>query len=611
MSIDVRTLLQKCKMKMQKRESNAAFGMVSLVPNKPLLLIFLGKHKEDYIEEVKRTLDMNWVAHSQSMLYKKYETPEKFQAALNEDEDGNIELEDAVISQCNVNKGFVSPANVILAYFLNVDEDTEKFIEILDKPFSPVAAGVITRFLFVMGKTSRTKDKKRMKQTLSCLDSYAKGENKRNWIRNYAVIMSDCMRGGATISEEEIVDRYSVFAELLLIYNSRNNNSGEGFTLILPELTEENNNFITSAFKRKEKPRDEINRVVLWKYIELCMRKSSEVDDEISVEDMRETCKRIGENFLNEEVGPKLPTNEDMKGLPFGVTKASEVGEIPNREGKLDDKTFGVWKLYKKKYFQDIVANSISKEEGLEFYLEKELGALGCGRINDKFDSLLRIIKEDEDFFEFFKIASGNESLLQYGLKATAETMKQQMILSLEKVIKSLIQKAGEYQEELAHFSRVVYPQDLEIKEYYEPLMSNYLDMAESQGVIDKVKTPCLEDELEKRIDTMYENLLNSDQGRRLLLSFEEELQARTGVIAANALIAATLFVTEAQMQEVIQMPLVGVDKIGDYSFVNPNAGFVTMADGALFNDSKIFPVSRTDCLDRVAFYKFTISNII
>lgn len=584
-------ILQTCNQKMQEAEMYAGFTGIARQPNRPVLLVFLGEHDPSCIEEVRRTLEMNWPQHSNEIICKTYATPEAFQKAIQPDQEGNIELEDCIIEQCEQRKGFRTTSDVIIGYFLNLTQDGIAFADILNQPFDTPVGGAMTRFVFAVGRFSRSKEKRTSCEVLNRIRDLA-NENQAVWRNTHVVSLGDYMYGGGVIAAENKAENYAIAVEMLLIYNS------VGSSMILPYATVETGHFITGSFKRIGKPRNRINQSVLFRYLERCQKIAAQAEEEHvaqrgDLDRMYQECVDLTRQLFDRDVMPKFPKEEDMRGFPNEVVDVSGTDELGG-----EDRTCGVWTGYRKLYFEEAVKNSLGDPMKLSKKFEWELGKKNnCAQIQQLFEALKEKIEEQE----MIPFTPRDNSFREYGIAAAVKVFNELTLSALKQAIEHLQENARGYQECIARIQGRIHPNDEQIQIYYSAKVDHYLGM--TPELLNEMRSPCAEFALKDRMLSFYEKILLSEPD--LKLPFEQELQKRTDVATANQRIQEVLLVTPAEMESDMRMHIRGADHlIGDYVLVNPKVVAGEMGGTR-------FEVGRTDCLDRIAFYAYSVSTIL
>jgi hypothetical protein len=596
--MEINELVWSCKNKAKEGTRQTGIGRTIRKPQRPLAILFLGEHNRNCREEVERTLRSCWPAGGyNSVSITGYETPERFRRALTCDNNGRMELEDLIIEQCKNQKSFQVHTDVILAYFLNLDgADAEEYLELLDEKPDVGTGGRITRVVFAMSSCQRRSEKEQVRHRLERLSQLAQEDKEQVWRSTVVVSLSNNLYDGSTLDEEQFEEGYSLAVEMLQLYNSAR--LPEDPSVSFPNANDPDYNLVTGAIKRIEKPFDEIVRTVLWQYLRSCQSACSDQagDERISVQDLLKMCNQAMLDFLNQRVYADLPVNADLGGLPNGVTLPRDAGEDGGT-----DRTCGVWKAYKEKYYVSKVDEACGSDEALQDYFEDYFSQrYSCGVFRAEFAVLARELQEKGAAF-YPNAPTGSTELAAFGRYAAHCRMVERALPAMIAAARQLSQDAETYVSSLDRLAVDLNPQDDSVINFYSPEVKGYLDaLPADNGVKAKMKRPCGEEKLRERVEEFFDEVMNC---AFLKLPFDEELARRIGQAQASHVLSNVLNQPETAMGICARMYLNNLYSIGDIVLLNTGAGF---ASGTAIAGVP-FQVSRSDCVDRIAFYKFRV----
>lgn len=604
--METNKIIQSCVAQMQRADSLAGGGRQVRWPNRPLLVIFLGHHAEENRDEVRKSIRLCWPVLADAVQYLSFETPDAYRAAISEDpRDGAIPLEDALLEQCNPQKGFHVHTDPIIAYFLDAgSSETPEFLRLLNAEFAPAAVGVITRFLFSVCRGVRNADRRRMKEHLRLLDEYAHDpENQKRWENSYLFAVSDQMRNGAALtSPAQFTEGYILLTELLLVYNSRPADGEVAAVLPLPRgvVPLDKGNFITGAILRITKPREEIVRSVLREYVNECSARFGNAGEAAPVESIVAFCRELLLDRYSTLVEPILPAAEDLRWLPVADLPLSPASA--GEDGGAGDLTHGCWRAFKEKHFVSAVREACGADGALLEYFKRELSSkYKASDIRMRFPAVGDSLSEEL----FRPTAPGGADLASHGVFAAKQAFAQLALPALRSAVAYLYDVSSKYQETLVRLQGELHCEDKGIVDNYSDWIRNYI--AANPAVSAEMTLPCREDAFGERLKDFFSTALNNCDFLRL--PFDKELERRIGEAEANHQILNSLNVPDDEMQLRGRMHVDGYEStIGNYILLDPDARYARdLPDLACSN----FEVRSSDCVDRISFYAFRRDRIL
>jgi hypothetical protein len=599
--MEINELVWSCKNKAKEGTRQTSMGTTIRVPQRPLAILFLGSHDRNCRAEVERTLSFCWPAGGyNSVSITSYETPEQFRKALTYDENDHMELEDLVIEQCKNQKNFQVHTNVILVYFLNLDqEDAEEYLELLDEKPDLGTGGLITRVVFAMSSCQRRTEKEQVHQRLNQLSQMAQEDRNQVWRNTIVVSLSNNLYDGSTLDEEQFGEGYSLAVEMLQLYNSARLPGDP--VIYFPMANDPEYNLVTGAIQRIQKPFDEIVRTVLRQYLYSCQIACSDQaeDKRVNGQELLEMCNQAMLDFMNQRVYGALPVNADLGGLPNGVTQPRDAGEDGGT-----DRTCGVWKAYKEKYYVGKVDEACGSDEALQDYFEDYFSQrYSCGVFCSEFAGLaLKLQEKGSQFYP--NPPTGSTELAAFGRYAAYCRMVERGLPAMIAAARQLSQDAETYMNNLNRLAVNLNPKDPSVISFYSPEVKNYLDgLSADNGIKARMKRPCGEEKLRERVEEFFNEVMNRPF---MKLPFDQELARRIGQAQASHVLSNVLNQSETAMGICARMSLNNLNSIGDVVLLDTGAGF---ASGTAIAGVP-FQVSRSDCVDRIAFYRFNVKMV-
>lgn len=605
MAIQIENYVIKCREKIESKSAQAAGTQTVRVPQRPVLVTFLGKHPQEGKRRFEAALRTGWPAASFKITAREkfYATPEAFREAIETEDDDGTTVIDRTILEATSDAGIQS-TNLLMVYFINFNSDmAEEFLKLLDRPYTTPMGGTKERFIFAIGEMTTHKAIQQAERFTNALKAVAEGQGTKTrelWERTYCMMLSNYKYGGATLSSEEYLDNYSLAMSVLLMLYSVRSPKDQFILPPLPRVTDPTRSLMTATLDRESKPTDQIARSVLYKYFSSGLDLANVADSaEVTAVNLRDHAKSLIQNLYLKLLNSGIfPTDAAMRHFPGGAKTGVDAGLAGGQ-----DKTMGTWGVFCKKYFIQPVLESydedIERDELKRFfaqYFSKECG-FSCGTIQKLFPSF----RTDLENMGAVKLLEMNAPrpeapLREWGLYEARRTLGDIGFEILKETVAELSDAAGEYANMLSMLSGQVMPTDNTVLNYYGSIVAGHMGAKiADETVEEQLKRPCGEQELEKRLDGYIESITNLPSMRD---NFFKEIKKRLADNAANNMVMNFLNLPAHKLSNDARMHLVGVlDQLSE----------AFMFDSSLLGvqSNNLFELCGTNGMDRVVLYRF------
>ncbi len=600
MPIQIEEFVSNCREKIESKSVVATGALTIRVPERPVVITFLGNHPVEGKRKFDSAMQICWptAAYRLSQREKHYVTPEEFRIAIEEEAaDGSTEIDRTILESTN-DTGLRSP-NLLMVYFICFDdENAEKFITLLDRPYTTPMGGEKERFIFAVGKLTSNHALRQCDKFVSDLRSAAGPGSLAAtlWDHTSCMMLSNYMYGGTTLSAEEYLDNYSLAMDILLMQYSIRCEQDRYSSRMLPRVTDPATPFMTATLHREAKPFDQIARTLLYRFlrhgVDMANALGSGEMSDLSLS--QDAQKAVIERFKAIGGENVFPTESAMRHFPDGAARGSDVGEDGGT-----DKTMGTWALFRKKYFESKALETITDKTELKDYFcryfSSECGC-SCGIIQKIFPSFRAHLDQiGEEAFMGITRPMASATIRDWGLYYAKKAFGGVCFAALKEAVSELSRSAGQYVSMLVNLSGQVTPSNSTVNMYYSNIADGHMGVRSgSDSFEDMLKIPCGEDEMLERMKSFVESITSLPQ---LRMNFFEELKARLADDGANNTVKSFLQLPLHTLRNDARMHVGVLEDICEATLFDSNMLGVVSGNH--------FELCNTNSMDRVVLYKF------
>lgn len=598
MAIQIDNYVQKCKEKIDRKSIQVTGTLGVRIPNRPVVVTFLGSHDEEGIRRFYKTLEQGWPTFYHRIVdqIQTYFNSNLFRSAIKtEDADGATAIDRCILSATNSSE--LTSSNALMVYFLNFnDAESLKMLDLLNLPYTTPVGGQKSRIIFAIGKTTTNRGMKQSLDFIEKIREYARSNDNSVWKNTSCVMLSDYQYGGMTLRHTEYLDNYVLAMNILLMEYSVRQHEDSFTPVKLPCVTDSENPVLTATLCRECKPSEQIARTLIFEYLRYGIALTKRPNNEdVSNVSLRE----VSSNAIKELFGKlydngTFPKAKSLVHFPFSASCGSDVGISGG-----NDKTFGIWNSFCQANYINPIYQVYGDAEALKEYFENYFSVkcgYSCGVIQRTFPAFMNELDESTEADFNPQIApSPSDSLEEWGLYIAKKTITQLAFPALKEAVSEFGNVAGKYTNMLAALSGQVTPSEQSVKTYYSNLVDIHMGKRVGEYTVEDVLSrPCSEEQFMSRLDMFIESITNQEQ---LRMNFFDELKSRLADDGADTMISAFL-----------NMPM---HKLTDRARMN-NGYLNSICEASLFDSSlmgnstkNLFVLCGTNSMDRVVIFDY------
>lgn len=601
MPIEIEEYVDRCRRKIEDKSGQMAGQYTVRLPERPIVITFLGHHPKTGREMLSAALQKGWPTAQKRIIERMhaYEEPEALERAIRE-EDAHMDTQiDRVIHNAMNDRGYNS-SNLLMVYFINFEEENAvRYLELLDQEYTSTVGGIVERIIFAIGKMTTRRTMQQAERFLRKLRTLASGETSTAhlWSETTCVVFSDYLYGGMTLSPAEFMDNYSLAMDVLLLQYSQRMAGKDTFSKKrLPRVGDPNQPFVTATLHRESKPSEDIARTLLYQLFEQGIRFANNDGSSADLDAVRlvdlaqgEMKRRFGQLRRS-----AFPPNDTVLYLPNRANSGVDVGVT----GDGDHTTFGIWHAFCERYYLRPVEKEFETPQDVKNSLERFFSEMGCScnviqKLFTPFSQ--RLLEHGEDRFLPIDRPLPEAYLTEWGIYQAKLLYRRYAFSALREAVEALNTTAMQYVAMLSTLHGQATPSDATVKNYYSQVIDSNMGMELfGETLEDILKRPQTEEKMGELLDGYIEQVTNLPEVRR---NFFDELKNRLADDEANTMIKVFLDMPSHELEKEARVHVGIIEELSDAALFD--SGMLGVSSDHQFE------LCGTNGMDRVVLYQF------